>query len=165
MDELDEFYTDQSCVDWYKTTEDKRHSQHFSKRTGFWIWFTFENASSHKYVVQKAKSLWMLDQKWLVFISCSYPKITNLVLKISDANIRRLIIPQNHPWHAGVWRLKISIVCGVRIQLFWIKFQSTSENVYETFNFSLKRLGPTQMAYWAKKYVTVLTRTARWMPF
>jgi len=33
MDALDHFYTDQSFVDWHKTTQDEGH---FSKRIGFW---------------------------------------------------------------------------------------------------------------------------------
>jgi len=34
MDAHDNFYTDQSFVDWYKTTQDKGHSYHFSKSIG-----------------------------------------------------------------------------------------------------------------------------------
>jgi len=32
MDALVNFYTDQSFLDWYKTTLDERHSWHFPKR-------------------------------------------------------------------------------------------------------------------------------------
>jgi len=39
MDELDNFYTDQSFVNWYKTTQDEGYSSHFSKRIGFWTWW------------------------------------------------------------------------------------------------------------------------------
>jgi len=39
MDAVDNFYTDQSFVDWYKTTQNKGHSQHFSKRIVFWTWW------------------------------------------------------------------------------------------------------------------------------
>jgi len=35
MDAVDNFYTDQSFVDWYKTAKDI----HFSKRIGFWTWW------------------------------------------------------------------------------------------------------------------------------
>jgi len=36
MDALDNFYTDQPFVDWYKTTQDEGYSEHFSKRISFW---------------------------------------------------------------------------------------------------------------------------------
>jgi len=32
-------------------------------------------------------------------------------------------------------------------------------------NHVLEQLYPTQMAYWAKKYVTMLTRPAHWMTY
>jgi len=35
MDALDNFYTDQSFVDWYKTRQDEGHSYYFSKRSVF----------------------------------------------------------------------------------------------------------------------------------
>jgi len=38
MDALDDFYTDHPFVDWYKTMQDKGHSQHFSKNIVFWTW-------------------------------------------------------------------------------------------------------------------------------
>jgi len=39
IDALDDFYTDYPFVDRYKTTQDKEHSQYFSKRIAFWTWW------------------------------------------------------------------------------------------------------------------------------
>ena len=53
--------TDHPSADQYKTTQDEVHSQHFSRRivNRFLdlIIINFENAASHKYVVQQAKGL------------------------------------------------------------------------------------------------------------
>jgi len=36
MEGLDDFYTYHPFVDLYMTTQNERHSQHFSERIGFW---------------------------------------------------------------------------------------------------------------------------------
>jgi len=61
MEALDDFYTYHPFVYWYMTTQVEGHSQHFSNRIGFLhlMIVNFENAASHKYVVQHAKSLWL----------------------------------------------------------------------------------------------------------
>jgi len=61
MDALVNFYTDQSFLDWYKTTLDERHSWHFPKRNccGHDDFINFGNTASHNYLVPISKSLWM----------------------------------------------------------------------------------------------------------
>jgi len=60
MDARDNFYTDQSFVDWYKTTQVEGHSSFFKKdRFMDLMIINFENTASHKYLLQKSKSLWM----------------------------------------------------------------------------------------------------------
>ena len=62
MEPLDDFYADHPFVDWYKTTQYDEHSQHFSKEIYLMI-INFENAASHKYVLQEAESLWVARSK------------------------------------------------------------------------------------------------------
>jgi len=54
MDALDNFYTDQSFVDWYKTTQDEGH---FFKKDQFLdlMIANFENTASHNYLLQKSE--------------------------------------------------------------------------------------------------------------
>ena len=67
MDALDDVYADHPCVDWYKTTEEKKFSTLFKKDWFLHLMITnFENASSHKYFVQKANSLWMARSEMTV---------------------------------------------------------------------------------------------------
>jgi len=48
--------------------------------------------------------------------------------------------------------------------LCWTKrFVYWSKHLPMYFWFTLNQLCPTQMAYWAKKYVTILTRAAHWI--
>jgi len=58
MDAVDNFYTDQSFVDWYKTAKDILNI--FRKESVFGLDdYQIENTASHKYLVQKSNSLWM----------------------------------------------------------------------------------------------------------
>jgi len=41
---------------------------------------------------------------------------------------------------ASVWPPEISVVYGLQIQFFWIKFQSTSQTACEALNIILKLL-------------------------
>ena len=50
-------------------------------------------------VVQKAEFMNGLIKNDWAFISCSYPKMTNSVLKIPVANVCCLITPDTHPGH------------------------------------------------------------------
>jgi len=61
MDALDNFYTDQPFVDWYKTTQDEGYSEHFSKRISFWTsWLWIWRILLHTNILcKKSKSLWI----------------------------------------------------------------------------------------------------------
>jgi len=60
MDADADLYTDLPSVYWCKTTEDKGHPQLFKKKDCFLdLTINSENIASHKYVLQKAKSLWI----------------------------------------------------------------------------------------------------------
>jgi len=100
MNALDNFYTDQSFVDWYKATRDEGHSQHFSKRICY-DFVNFENNASHKYLVQKSKIIWMArsdltEHSFLVLIQ-KWHRL-NSVLKIPVANVCRLNNWANSSW-------------------------------------------------------------------
>jgi len=65
MDALDNFYTDRSFVDWYKTKQDEGHFLTFFKKDRFsdLMIINFENIVSHKYLAQKSESLWMASSE------------------------------------------------------------------------------------------------------
>jgi len=58
MNALDNFYTDQSFVDWYKATQDEEHSSQFSKRIGV-VWTWWLRIPFHTNILCKRQSLWM----------------------------------------------------------------------------------------------------------
>ena len=88
MDALDNLHAVHPFVDWCNSTKDGGYSQHFSEdRFLDLMIINFENAASHKYVVQKAKGLWtatseMTGHSFLVLIQNDI----NSVLKILGEN-------------------------------------------------------------------------------
>ena len=110
------FTQNYAFVDWYKTMQDEGYSQFFKKD-----WFVelmiinFEIAASHKYVVQKAESLWvarseMTGHAFLVLIDD-----INSLLKIPVAKLLSSNNSANSSWAWQVRRLlkfQLCMVCG-----------------------------------------------------
>jgi len=99
---LDDFYTDHPFVDWYTTTQDEGHSQHFSKRISFWTWrlsFLRMQLNTNMFCKMLRVYEWP-NQKWLGIYFLLLPtNDIHFVLKILVANVCRLITPQTYPGH------------------------------------------------------------------
>ena len=112
----------------------------------------FENAASHKYnAVQTAKSLWTARSEMTGYSFLVIKNHINSILKSPIANnFCRLLTAPIHPVviMAAVWPPEISIVHGLRLQLFLnqtLEFFWNRPKLY----FSLKLLSvlPKQLAY------------------
>jgi len=100
MDSLD-FYTDHPYADWYMTMVDKGHSQQFSKRIGFWTWWSILRMPLHTNMLCKRLIVYeWLDQKWLGIHFLFLSKNHKPCFEISVANFFRLITPQTHAGHS-----------------------------------------------------------------
>ena len=99
MDALDNFYTYHPFVDWYKTTQDKRHSQHFSKRIGFWTW-CLSNLRILLHTNMLCKSLYeWLYQKWLSIHFLFLSKNERRWFEISCCKRLSFNNSETHPGH------------------------------------------------------------------
>ena len=85
----------------------------------------FENSASHKYVVQTAITIFMVDQKWLGIHFLLSRNHINSILKSLVPNSCRLVTPKINPVliMASVWPPEISSV--------YDQIPNTSETVYE----------------------------------
>ena len=127
VDARDDFFTDHPLVDWYKTTQEERHSRHFFKRIGFGL------DDYHFWECRFTQMLWVyewLDQKWqgihLLFVS---KNDINSVLKIPVANFSCLITPQLILGMADGSFLKFQLCIVCRYKFSWIEFHITSGTV------------------------------------
>jgi len=128
MEALDDFYTDHPFVDWYMTTQNEGHSQHFSKRIGFWTWwyYQFLRMQLQKNMLCKMLRVYeWLNQKWLGihFLFLSKNDI-NSVLKIPVGNFCHLITPQTHPGHGRCF-------ASWNINCVWFVDQTFPESKYK----------------------------------
>jgi len=139
MDALDNFYTDQSFVDWYTTTKDIPNM--FQKGSVFglddyqFLEYRFTQISCAKVWEfmngKKSRNDWtfifVLIKKCFENSSCKRLSFNN------SAN-------SSCAWQVCVLlKFRLCVVCGCNFS--WIKVKSASETVYEAFNFSFKLLG------------------------
>jgi len=120
MDALNDFYEDHPCVDWYKITEDKGHSQQFSTGISFWTWWSsiFRMYHQTNVLCKRLTVYEWLDQKWLGIHFLFLCKNHKFCFKNSSFKLLLFDNSANLSW---AWQvcgpLKISVVNGLRIQL------------------------------------------------
>ena len=141
MDALDNF--SQTIHSYINTWQRRTFSTFFKKdRFSDLTIINFENASSHQYVVRKAKSSRMAKSEitwhsFLVLIQKWHSVLKNCSCKLLSFNNST-----NSSWAVGMagvspLKFQLCMVCGSNLS--WIEVQSASETVlYEAFNFSLK---------------------------
>jgi len=127
------FITNYPFVDWYKRTQDKEHSQYFSKRIGFWTWWLYQlwECFLTQMGCAKAKSLWMAWSKmtgrsFLVLIQKWHK------LKITVANVCcliTLITPHTHP---GQWLRIRRCVASWKYNCVWFADPTFPESKSKT---------------------------------
>ena len=139
-------------VDWEIDTRLRRLIQDNAGRRTFLTFFKkdrfldlmvikFENTASHKYLVQKSKSLWMarsqMNEHSVLVLIQKWHKLNCF----ENSSCKRLSF-NNSANSSRAWQvcalLKFSIVYGLWIQLF---LNQSPKCFWNCFNFSLKLLG------------------------